>query len=114
SGVWERSPRRVRGALPLPSTAPQGSQRPSSNPLLCGFRGSKSASGQALGDLLEHPGVAIGIAEPGAREVAATLGVRAAHDLAVLEMTHLADVGAPLDQLVPGLHDVVDDEEHPL
>src|SRR3954452_13377681 len=83
---------------------------------------SSLATGQAAGDLLKEPAVAIGVAEGCERRVAAPLGIRSRHaarrrgrveagssDGAVL-VVHLADLGAALDELGPRGCDVVDDQ----
>src|SRR4051812_26563856 len=77
-----------------------------------------SAPGQPLGDLLEQPGVAVGVAERGEGRVAPALRVGAGdtrplprvveHPARVVE--GVADVDAALDELAAGPCDVVDDQ----
>jgi len=79
---------------------------------------AQPASGKPGGDLLDHPAVAVGIAEGDPRAVGAALRVRARQSplrpddpQRAVEMKDLARVGAVDDELGPCGLDVVDDEE---
>src|SRR4051812_48567924 len=78
-------------------------------------RSGSSAAGQALGDLLEPPAVAVRIAERGERAVAGPLRIwTVAGFLTRGAMEHLADVSAALDELRSSFLDVGDDQIHVL
>src|SRR3954452_6984929 len=67
-------------------------------------------AGEPRRDLLEHPAVAVGVAERRAREVRAPSPVEARRS----RLLHLAHVDAAAREVVPGGVDVVDHEEHAL
>src|SRR4029077_7172211 len=62
------------------------------------------------GDLLQHPAVAVGIAEQGERAVGATLRIRTTDRAVRAEVENLAHLDAGGDQRVPGGLDVGNDE----
>src|SRR4051794_999194 len=69
-----------------------------------------SPSGKALGDLLQQPGVAVRIAEPGERAVGLAIGFRSAHLLAILAVEDLPNIRAGVDEILSSLVDVGDDQ----
>src|SRR5438067_1947790 len=77
-----------------------------------------SAPGQPLGDLLEHPGVAVRVVERGERRVAPAVRIGAGDACPLPRVVEdparvvegLADVDAPLGELAAGPRDVVDDQ----
>src|SRR6476659_2566244 len=68
------------------------------------------SAGEPGRDLLEHPAVAIRVAERRAREVRALFLLEARWP----RLLHLADLDAAADEVVPGGIDVGDHEDHPL
>src|SRR3954452_25403448 len=118
STMATRRPPAAMAAAQCSPGAPPPSTMASKRSLVISETPWSLSAGQAGGDLLEHPLVAVGVAEPGERGVAAALRVRAGHVLlasrvvedAVGVVEHLADVDAPLHQLRVGPHDVVHDQ----
>src|SRR6478672_5584032 len=68
------------------------------------------SAGEPGRDLLEHPAVAVGVAERRSREVRAPRRVKARGP----RLLHLADLDAAADEVVPGGIDVADHEDQPL
>ena len=77
-----------------------------------GSRGSPAGGRVALPNLLQDPGVAVGVGEVREGRVRAVLGVGSGSPFGGLavEVTHVADLDATGDQLLPSRLDVPDDE----
>ena len=73
-------------------------------------RATADAAGKPGCDLLQHPTVAVGIAERSQREVAAMLGIRTTDRAVRAEVENLAHLDAGSDQLVPDILDVENDQ----